>query len=310
MKHIRETLSNAGFYVSDLYSIQLPGFDIVARRDNTLLIIKVLMNIDAFSETTANELYLLARLLQGTPLLIGEKNGLGPLEDDVVYDRFGVHATTLNTLRDHLLEGMPIKTYAGPGGLYVNIDEKKLQTLRQEQGISLGEFARHVRVSRKTAQLYEQGMNARAEIAERVEDLLKEVISIPIELLKPSEPKRKTQPSFTSYKDRLQEFEREIFSLLEHIGYKITPMEKCPFEAVSKERKQVILTCVQKYDKKLQEKAHIVSRISKITETHAVAFTDKETGKKNLEGTPLIIKKELKKIRDPEEIIELIFDRI
>lgn len=308
VKSIRETLTNAGFYVSDLYSIRLPGFDLVARRDNTLLIIKVLTNIDAFSEDVADELKTLSSLLNGSPLLIGEKNGLGRLEDDVVYDRFGVNAITVNTFRDHLLEGVPIKAYAAPGGLYVRLDEEKLQVLRQEQGISLGSFARHVRVSRKTAQLYEQGMNARVDVAMRIEELLNQSVTQPIDLFRMNPRTKKQALSYS--KDRLKEFQREIFTLLEHIGYKIIPMGRCPFEAVSKERKGILLTGVQRYDQKLAVKAQVVSSISKITEKPAVLVTDKETGRTNVEGTPVIIRKELKKIRGPEEVLELILERI
>ena len=308
VKNVRETLIKAGFYVSDLYSIRLPGFDLVARRDNSLLIIKVLTNIDSLSEDIAKELRVLSTLLKGSPLLVGEKNGLEKLEDDVVYFRFGIYAITINTLKDHLLDGIPIKAYAAPGGIYVNLDEKKLQMLRQEQGISLGSFARFVRVSRKTAQLYEKGMNARVEVASRIEELLADSITQPIDILKtPSEENKHT---IVYQKNRLKEFQLEIFSLLEHVGYKIIPMDKCPFEAVSKEKERIILTCVHKYNKKLIEKAHIISGISKITEKHAVLFTDKETRKKNVEGTPLIWKKELKKMREPEEIIELIIERL
>jgi putative transcriptional regulator len=87
-------------------------------------------------------------------------------------------------------------------------------------------------------------------------------------------------------------------------------MEKCPFEALSKDKERILLTCVHKYDKKIIKKAQIVSSISKITERYAVLFTDKEVTKKNIEGTPLIAKKELKKIRGPEEILDLIIERI
>jgi putative transcriptional regulator len=87
-------------------------------------------------------------------------------------------------------------------------------------------------------------------------------------------------------------------------------MERCPFEAVSKDKKKILLTCVDRYDKKLIKKAKVVSSISNITEKHAVLITDKEVHKTNIEGTPLIIKKELKKIRDPEEILDLIIARL
>ena len=119
VKVIREILSNAGFYVSDLYSMRPIGFDLVARRDNSLLIIKVLTNINALSEDVASELKLLSKLLKGQPLLIGERGGTGYLEKDVVYDRFGIQTISLDTLESYLLDGTPIKIYAAPGGFYV-----------------------------------------------------------------------------------------------------------------------------------------------------------------------------------------------
>jgi putative transcriptional regulator len=310
LKNIRELLANAGFYVSDLCSIRLPGFDLVARRDNTLLIIKVLTNIDSLSEDVAQELKTLASLLKGAPLLIGEKTGFSDLEDDVVYDRFGVRTVTYSTLQDHLLDGIPITAYAAPGGLYVNLDEQKLQVLRQHHGMSLGTFARYVRVSRKTAQMYEKGMNARVEVASRIEELLNDDIIKPIDIFSSPPMKNEEKTVYTSEVDCLQEFQREIFSLIEHLGYRIIPIDRCPFEAVSKEKEHIVLTSVQKYDQKLVKKAQILSSISKITEKYAVVITDKETGKTNIEGTALIKKKELKKFQEPDEIIELIIERI
>ena len=87
-------------------------------------------------------------------------------------------------------------------------------------------------------------------------------------------------------------------------------MDRCPFEALSKDREKILLTCVHKYNKKLLRKAQIVSSISKITEKYAVVFTDKDVNKKNVEGTPIIVKKELKRINDPEEVFDLIIERI
>ncbi|MCX6665659.1 MAG: transcriptional regulator [Euryarchaeota archaeon] len=310
VRNIRETLSRAGFSVSDLCSIRLAGFDLVARRDNTLLFVKILTNIDALSEDVAKEIITLSSLLKGCPLLVGEKTGLGDLEDNVVYFRFGIRAITLNTLQDHLLEGIPIAAYAAQGGLYVTLDEKKIQVLRQQQGVSLGEFARFVRVSRKTAQLYEKGMNARIEIASRIEELFNSPVCLPMDLFDITQNDQKTEGKNLKKPDDSKNFEQEVFSLLKRLGYEIVRMERCPFEAVSKEKERVLLTCVHTYNKKLIQKAQLVSSISRITEKHAVLFTDTDTEKKNLEGTPIIRKKELKKIRGPEEIIDLIIERI
>ena len=99
LSNIREILGSAGFAVSDPSTIRLPGFDLVARRDDTLLIIKGLANIDGLSQEVGKELRALAYLLKATPLLIGGKNGVNSLEDDVVYFRFGIQTVTVTTLK-------------------------------------------------------------------------------------------------------------------------------------------------------------------------------------------------------------------
>ena len=306
---VRETLTNAGFYVSEVYSMRITGFDLVARRDNSLLIIKVLTNIDAMTEDLANELRTLSNLLQGCPLIIGERSGLGLLQDDAVYDRFDVQAITPETLKNHLLEGIPLEVYAAPGGLYVNLDTARIKKLRQDQNLSIGSFARSLKVTRRTVQRYEEGMNASIEVALRIEDLFGTNVTTPIDILNKQTSEKQVKTRSIEPKG-FREFQREIFSILEEVGYRVIPMERCPFEAVSQDKKKILLTCVDQYDKKLLKKARVISSISNITEKHAVLITDKDVRKTNIEGTPLIVKRELKKFRDPEEILDLIIERL
>ncbi len=306
---VRNTLLKAGFYVSDLFLIRPIGFDLVARRDNSLLIIKVLTNIDAISEEVANELRTLSILLKGCPLLIGERTGAKILEENTVYDRYGIQAITSKTLINNILEGMPLEVYAAPGGLYVNLDRDKIRQIRKEQNISLGSFARELKVSRRTVQMYEDGMNASIEVALRIEDFIGENITIPIDILEHKKIKNDIK-QISSESEGFRKFQREIFSILEQVGYMVVPLERCPFEAVSKDKKKILLTCVDEYNKKLIRKAQVVSNISNITEKHAVLITDKDVNKTSIEGTPLIIKKELKKIRGPEEILDLVLERL
>ncbi len=306
---VRDTLIKAGFYVSELYLMRPIGFDLVARRDNSLMIIKVLINIDAMSEDVASELRKLSILLKGCPLIIGQKSGTGDIQDDAVYDRFGIQTITSETLKTYLLEGIPLEVYAAPGGLYVNLDKDKIKNTRIEQNISLGSFARSLKVSRRTVQMYEDGMNATIEVAIRIEDTLGTNISLPIDLFRNKKLKKKVQ-FVSSETDVFRRFQREVFSILEKVGYKVTPLERCVFEAVSQDKKKVLLTCVDEYNKKLLKKAQVVSSISRVTEKHAVLITDKDVNKTSLEGTPLIVRRELKKIRGPEEILDLILERL
>jgi putative transcriptional regulator len=157
--------------------------------------------------------------------------------------------------------------------------------------------------------MYEDGMNASIEVAIRIEDYLGANVTVPIDLLKHQSTKKELKPT-TLETEGFQKFQREIFSILENVGYKVIPLERAPFEAVSQDKKKILLTCVDEYNKKLLKKAQAVSSISKITEKHAVLIINKDVNKTSIEGTPLIIKRELKKARGPEEILDLVLERL
>jgi putative transcriptional regulator len=306
LQETRSLLVSAGFIVSESFEMRLAGFDIVARQEETLLIIKVLTNIDTFTDPVASSLRKLAQMLKATPILIGEKNGFNPLEHNAVYDRCGIQTITLETLKNHLLEDTPIWAYAGPGGFYVNLDTQRIKELRQQKNISLGEFARFVRVSRRTVQMYEDGMSARVDVAARIEEFLQTPVITPIDLLR-SLPEESL--STDTAIEQMKAFQREVYTLLHRVGYKIVPMDRCPFDAVSKERNSILLTSIQEYNHQLQKKAEILTNLTKITKKQAVVFLDKEITRHNLAGTPIIMKRDLRKIRDPEDITDMISER-
>ena len=310
LEETRDILSRAGFYVSEIYSRRLSGFDFVARRDDTLVIIKILNNVDALTEKYAAELKTLSSVLKASVILIGARDSDGALENDVIYYRFSIPTLTIKTLHDHLLEGIPLTAYAGPGGLYINIDENKLRHLRKEKNISLGSFARHVKVSRRSVQMYEEGMNTRIDVAYRIEEFLQTSITQPFDILRRYYT-RKHEPSQQPKLDpeKFKEFELEILRLLQNVGYKIIPVGKCPFEAFSKDRENILLTSIQQNNEILLDRAHVLSSLAKIIERNAVLITDKETSKHNLKGTPIILRRELKKIHDPEDVIDLVLER-
>ena len=88
------------------------SFDVVARRDDTLLIIKILSNVDAFSKENAEEMLTLGEALGASPLLVGERSGSG-VRRACLFTVRGAHYL-LTTLIDHLLEGAR-SLFAAPG---------------------------------------------------------------------------------------------------------------------------------------------------------------------------------------------------
>ena len=62
---VRDVLAKTGFYLSEKQDTRGLSFDIVARRDDQLILVKVLQNVDAFAKQNADELRLLATTLEG-----------------------------------------------------------------------------------------------------------------------------------------------------------------------------------------------------------------------------------------------------
>ena len=138
----RAILAKAGFDVSSALTIRGVCFDVVARLDQRVLIIKVLSNIDAFSKENAEEMKVLAEALSATPLVVGERSSSGALEPGIVYSRFNISIVSNETLADLLLEEAPPFIFAAPGGLYVKLDGDLLKSIREDRGISLGAWRR------------------------------------------------------------------------------------------------------------------------------------------------------------------------
>ena len=57
IRSVRELLLRSGFHASMPLKLRSIAFDIVARRDRSLILVKVLTNIDAFSKENAVKLF-------------------------------------------------------------------------------------------------------------------------------------------------------------------------------------------------------------------------------------------------------------
>ena len=68
---IIDVLARAGFALSDRCNIRPRSFDVAARKGETLLLCKVLFNIDGLNEETAREMKYLAEYLGGSAIVCG-----------------------------------------------------------------------------------------------------------------------------------------------------------------------------------------------------------------------------------------------
>ncbi|MFQ6059715.1 MAG: transcriptional regulator [Thermoplasmata archaeon] len=302
---VRTVLAKSGFFLSDKHDTRMICFDIVARRDDLLLIMKVLTNVDSFNSEYAMQLKMISNMLDASSLLIGERMGSGKLEDGVVYSRFGVPLISCPTLTDLFLEGVPPFVFSAPGGLYVRMNGELIRRTRERKRISLGTLAEVAGVSRRTIQMYEDGMGATVNVALRLEEFLGETLVMAIDPLSYKEGLVEHPSSL----DMFEGFEREVLDHLGKLGYSVIPAARSPFDVFTRDRQIVLLTGLGRLTKPLERRATVVANISRVVERDSVIFVDRRTVGYNLAGAPLIGKKELRKVRDREEILELISER-
>ena len=302
-------LLSAGFSVSNKCNIRPRSFDIIARKNNLLVLLKILFNIDGLNEETANEMIKIASYLNSSILVIGSKTRNQELEDDVIYMRYNIISINLKTLYDYFIENIPVLVSASPGGLYVSIDGILLKKARINVNMSLGSLASIVGVTRRTISKYEEeGMNASIDIVLALEEALNIELAKPLNLLKIYTTKDIT-PSFSSLKKDINVLEEIMLKQISSIGFDVKKAHFAPFKAISKDKKFVILTGVSTVNKTTIKKAELMSNISEIAKTESIYLISGYSKIKSVNKTVFIEKKDLEKMREPEELIDLIEKR-
>ena len=185
---VTSVMITAGFDVSERFTLRPRSFDLIARNNGTLLVMKVVSHIDSVSEEAAFDLDVIARHLGGVPIIVGERAREAELERGAVYIRYGIYAISPSTLYDYFVEKIPPLVYASPGGLYVNINGEVLRDLREKRSMSLGDLGQVLGVSRRTISKYESGMGTTLDVAIRIEEFFNTGVVESIDLMQHERP--------------------------------------------------------------------------------------------------------------------------
>ena len=286
----------ADFDVSERCNIRPRSFDLIAKRGDRLVIIKVVSHIDSVSADIARDLNLIARHLEATPLIVGERARDTDLERGVVYIRYGLIALSPETLYDYFVEGLSPMVYASPGGLYVKIKGDLLREVRERSRMSLGDLASHLGVSRRTISKYESGMGTTLDIAIKLEDLFNAPLVEVIELLDYRPPEPETPPESAS---------GDVLVNLERMGMEIHAMRQAPFQALALFDRHTILTAYGT-SQKIVKRASLIGNISQITKTFAMCIVTDYKKQKKIGKTLLIGEEYLHTLEDGSELIDMI----
>ncbi len=301
---IISTLHKAGFVTSEVCDVRPRCFDVAARRASTLIFLKILTNIDGLSEDIARELKKLADYFSSSPLIVGEKARDHYLDRGAVYWRYGVPSINIETLFDFFVDGIPPLVYAAPGGLYVNIDGEILFEARTQQNMSLGSLASQLGVTRRSVSKYEEGMDAKVEVALKLEDILNVALAIPINILT-----RRVIDEGKRTVDSLPLIEKKALVILIDLGFDVFPMFRTPFNALSQEGSNTLLTGISKYSGIMIKRAKLMSSISHVIQTNSIFIVEGESKSKKVDDTIVIQFDELEEFDSAKELLGLIKER-
>jgi len=263
-------------------------FDLVARRDDELFLIKALENIDSFTSEQARDLDKLSFMFNAKCAILGESTKEGRMDDGVLYQRQGIPAFSLRTMASVLEGELPDSRKCKV--LSIAIDGKKLAEARKAKDCSLDKLSIQTHISKETLYRYEHGqIGASVENVARLERVLGVNIRKPINPFN-GEPKPAD--------------EKTVFSSL---GFKSVKAKSAPFEIAAKERKR--LFAGEEADKRtMKKRACIYQHISKILES-TPCFLLGESKEDRLEGIPVIRRSELKEIKKARELLKLLEER-
>ncbi|MCC6043410.1 MAG: helix-turn-helix domain-containing protein, partial [Desulfurococcaceae archaeon] len=140
-----------------LYPREGRSVDIVTRVQNKALLLKVTENLDELSKQEVSDLKKVRVAYDAYTVIIAQRDEKGDLEDEVVYYKYDNVAVTPKTLEDYIVKGQKSLVAYIRGNYVLKINPEKLRERASESGISRGELADLLGISKKAVYMYERG---------------------------------------------------------------------------------------------------------------------------------------------------------
>ena len=258
-------------------------FDIIARKRDIFLL-KVLSNIDSFQEEQGDSLKILSRNLPASTFLIGEHTRRECLQDDVMYERFGIPAITTGTFDKILNNEFPM-IYRLRGGLFAEVNPEKLREGRKKAELTQEELARRVDSTKKSIYEHEKSrMLSSYETAKKIEKIIGNVTE-PVNMRVPDAVKSAPE----------SRFEQLVSADLRKLGFLTDFLHKAPFNIIAISDK-VVFSCAEKEEKKIERNSAFLLEFTKISRKPVLAVTENRAEL----DIPNIEEKELREMKRSE----------
>jgi len=279
-------LKGKGFIVNSFFDYN-SCFDLIAKRNNFTLIIKVYFNIDAVRQEQALELLKLGKTFNAMALIIGEKTKMGELKKGEIYERHSIPVMTLGTFSS-VLDSFAPSVRHFKGKTIVELDYNKLRGIRKKEDFSLEELAEKIGITKESLYRLEHGHTTSMETARKLERALGVDLILEKNLL-------------DSFFHQQWEIERrmpfdlspsdESIEKIRDLGLDVFELQHSPFRAVGS-KKEFLLIDKGKEKQELKRKAIVLEKAKAVFNSHSLIITKKYKIEK-IAGTPIMQEEEL-----------------
>lgn len=299
-------------------------FDLLVKKNDLFFSVKVFPNIDNLNSDVIRDLKSLSLLLKSKPILIGIRNRYNRLEENTIYIRENLPFISLGTLENIFNQNKYPYILAKRGGGVIFLDGDLMKTLREKLSVSRKDLSDKLGVTKRTVCAYEtENMRPSETIANKICEILQNSEIFKKINIFEWNIKFDFDQVKTSLKEELNEFESHIQTIISDIGisaywykkgpipFKLSLYSKKPysklesdfypvFSGLSEEEKKINelnLKCLRTFTNIFHKNSlYIINNDVKISET-----LKKRT-------IPIVKVKDLEKVDDEEEFIELIQD--
>ncbi|MEM0232641.1 MAG: helix-turn-helix domain-containing protein [Candidatus Nezhaarchaeales archaeon] len=308
-----EALHESGFETSKPYANERSSINIVARSGDSLVLIKALNDVNELKGCCTLEIKRAGYALRATPLIVGEKEGAHDIDREVVYEKQGVYIVHPDALREHF-EGKKHYVYYKGGRLYVRIDGKKLREKREKIGLSLGDLANLVGVSRKAIYEYEKDeIDATIDVASKLYEVLsmyvgeEEALKVfkPVDILSDvmvAEVKESERRPIIS-RSRRWRLQEEVASKLLRLGFSIFRFKDAPFNLIAKKNgergKVILILTIETLSNRFREEIEVLRDVAEVAKVGGLIVT-----RKVLHEEGIISAQDLEGITNPDELVK------
>lgn len=285
LDNILRNLKKAGFVVENInYPENKRSIDVIGLYNNSRIMIKVTVDATHISDIEVSDLKKASQAYNASSIVVSRKYRKKEMDPEVVYKRKGINVVNEELLEKYVVKNEKPLVYEAQGNYLVRINPEKFREKRIELGLSLGELADKIGVTRKAIYNYEHGkIGVTINTAIKIAEIMGIDVFEPVDLFKPEKIKVKEE---FSPRNKIEELLYRACSLR---GLKLYKLLRTPIDYVLKgARNPISIINYRKDPEKIRVKVEEATRIARITGSKEIIIrniNDVKEIKKYLEET-------------------------